>query len=160
MGPFAVLPQQYRQSAGLSQEELAERAGLSARGISDLERGVRRAPYPTTVRLLAQALGLSHAEQAALLAASRQGTATAGAPASVRQKSTLPVRLSSKERADSIRALADSGGGVREICRWTGKDAGTISRWLRIGHKPVVMEALEEGRIDIARAQYLAPRSG
>jgi ParB family transcriptional regulator, chromosome partitioning protein len=43
--------------------------------------------------------------------------------------------LSSKERADSIRALADSGGGVREICRWTGKDPGTISRWLRIGQK-------------------------
>ena len=65
--------------------------------------------------------------------------------------------LSSRERADSIRALADSGGGVREICRWTGKDPGTISRWLRIGNKPSVMQALEEGRIDIARAQYLAP---
>jgi len=65
--------------------------------------------------------------------------------------------LSGKERADSIRALAESGGGVREICRWTGKDAGTISRWLRIGTKPEVMQALEEGRIDIARAQYLAP---
>ncbi len=65
--------------------------------------------------------------------------------------------LSSKERADSIRALADSGGGVREICRWTGKDPGTISRWLRIGTKPEVMQALEDGRIDIARAQYLAP---
>jgi len=46
---------------------------------------------------------------------------------------------------------------VREICRWTGKDAGTISRWLRIGQKQVVMEAPEQGRIDIARAQYLAP---
>lgn len=33
-----MLLQQYRQAAGLSQEELAERAGLSARGISDLER--------------------------------------------------------------------------------------------------------------------------
>ena len=65
--------------------------------------------------------------------------------------------LSSKERADSIRALAESGGGVREICRWTGKDASTISRWLRIGTKPEVMRALEEGRIDIVRAQYLAP---
>jgi ParB/RepB/Spo0J family partition protein len=65
--------------------------------------------------------------------------------------------LSSKERADSIRALAGSGGGVREICRWTGKDPGTISRWLRIGNKPVVMHALEQGRIDIAHAQYLAP---
>jgi len=30
-----------RQSAGLAHEELAERAQLSARGINDLERGVR-----------------------------------------------------------------------------------------------------------------------
>ena len=33
----------YRMAAGLSQEDLAERAGLSRRGISDLERGARRA---------------------------------------------------------------------------------------------------------------------
>jgi transcriptional regulator with XRE-family HTH domain len=38
-GPFAVLLRQYRAAAGLSQDELAERAGLSRRGISDLERG-------------------------------------------------------------------------------------------------------------------------
>src|SRR5207245_4737819 len=29
--------------------------------------------------------------------------------------------------------------------------------WLRIGTEPEVMQALEDGRIDIARAQYLAP---
>jgi DNA-binding XRE family transcriptional regulator len=38
---FATLLQRYRLAAGLSQDELAERAGLSARGISDLERGAR-----------------------------------------------------------------------------------------------------------------------
>ena len=43
---------------GLTQEELAERSGLSARGISDLERGRRSRPYFETVRLLASALGL------------------------------------------------------------------------------------------------------
>src|ERR671932_2232176 len=71
VGPFAVLLQQYRQAAGLSQEELAERAGLSARGISDLERGVRRSPYPATVRRLVEALSLDDAERATLLAAVR-----------------------------------------------------------------------------------------
>jgi transcriptional regulator with XRE-family HTH domain len=35
-----VLLLQHRLAAGLSQEELAKRAGLSRRGISDLERGV------------------------------------------------------------------------------------------------------------------------
>jgi transcriptional regulator with XRE-family HTH domain len=38
---FGALLRRYREEAGLTQEALAERAGLSARGISDLERGIR-----------------------------------------------------------------------------------------------------------------------
>jgi transcriptional regulator with XRE-family HTH domain len=64
-GPFGVLLSQYRAAAGLSQEELAERAGMSRRGISDLERGVRRLPHPANVRRLAEALNLDDAERAA-----------------------------------------------------------------------------------------------
>ena len=41
---FAMLLRRYRQAAGLSQEELAERACLSARTVGDLERGVGHAP--------------------------------------------------------------------------------------------------------------------
>ena len=59
------------QAAGLSQEALAERAGVSARGVSDLERGARRTPHPTTVRLLVDALELGPADRQALLAAAR-----------------------------------------------------------------------------------------
>jgi predicted ATPase/transcriptional regulator with XRE-family HTH domain len=55
---FAALLRTYRTAAGLSQDELAERAGLSRRGISDLERGTRRKPYPETIRRLADALDL------------------------------------------------------------------------------------------------------
>jgi transcriptional regulator with XRE-family HTH domain len=36
---FGSLLRACREAAGLSQERLAERAGLSLRGISDLERG-------------------------------------------------------------------------------------------------------------------------
>ena len=43
---FGELLRRYRIAAGLSQEALAERAGLSAHGISDLERGARRFPCP------------------------------------------------------------------------------------------------------------------
>ena len=48
---FGDLLRRYRVAAGLTQEELAERASLSARGISDLERGARSAPqrHPPTV---------------------------------------------------------------------------------------------------------------
>ncbi len=41
---FGALLKRYRQAAGLTQEELAERAGLSRRGIADLERGERQTP--------------------------------------------------------------------------------------------------------------------
>ena len=61
---FGARLRRHRLDAGLSQEELAERAGLSARGISDLERGRRRTPQRQTIDLLARALGLSPEETA------------------------------------------------------------------------------------------------
>ena len=58
-----------REAAGLTQEELAERSGLTAKAIGALERGERRRPYPTTVRALADALGLSREERDGLVGA-------------------------------------------------------------------------------------------
>ena len=68
---FGSVLRQLRTAAALSQEALAERAGLSPRGISDLERGARRTPYLATVDLLADALALSPDDRQALLAAAR-----------------------------------------------------------------------------------------
>jgi transcriptional regulator with XRE-family HTH domain len=56
---FGRLLQNLRISAGLTQEELAEGAGLSQKAISAYERGQRTRPRPKTVRLLADALRLS-----------------------------------------------------------------------------------------------------
>jgi predicted ATPase/DNA-binding XRE family transcriptional regulator len=67
--PFGTRLQRLRETAGLTQEELAEKADLSAKGISDLERGERRRPYPHTVRALADALKLSEDERTAFIAA-------------------------------------------------------------------------------------------
>jgi transcriptional regulator with XRE-family HTH domain len=47
-----------RIAVGMSQEELADRSGVSVRAISDLERGRTRRPYPRSIRLLATALRL------------------------------------------------------------------------------------------------------
>ena len=55
---FGDLLHRHRMAAGLTQEELAERAGLSARAVSDIERGVKARPHRETVRLLAAARGL------------------------------------------------------------------------------------------------------
>jgi predicted ATPase/DNA-binding XRE family transcriptional regulator len=63
---FGVRLKQLRVAAGLSQEMLAERAGLSADAVSTLERGARRAPQRATLAALVSALDLSAAEQAEL----------------------------------------------------------------------------------------------
>jgi predicted ATPase/transcriptional regulator with XRE-family HTH domain len=70
--PFADLLKHYRLAAGLTHETLAERARLSVRAISDLERGVKQRPYKDTVALLAAALDLSAPERAAFAAAARR----------------------------------------------------------------------------------------
>ncbi|MFN8592314.1 MAG: helix-turn-helix domain-containing protein [Thermomicrobiales bacterium] len=70
--PFGAFLRQLRIAAGLTQEALAERAGLSARGLSDLERGARASPRADTLQLLIVALALAPSERAALVAAARQ----------------------------------------------------------------------------------------
>lgn len=55
---FGDLLRRFRLAAGLTQETLAERSGISARAISDLERGMKNRPQKETVRLLAGALDL------------------------------------------------------------------------------------------------------
>ncbi|KOV83409.1 helix-turn-helix domain-containing protein [Nocardia sp. NRRL S-836] len=52
----------YRRRAGLTQEELASRTGLSVRALSDLERGRVHTPQATTVDLLVAGLGLDLGE--------------------------------------------------------------------------------------------------
>ena len=50
-----------RKEAGLTQEQLAERCGLSQQYLSGLEQG-RRNPTVVTLYELAMALGVSHLE--------------------------------------------------------------------------------------------------
>ncbi len=94
---FAHQLRRLRLAAGLSQESLAERAGLSARGISDLERGLRTVPRAETVRMLADGLGLSGEDRAALFAAAlpapdRPAAATTDRPALPRPPTPLVGR--------------------------------------------------------------------
>ena len=66
---FWSLAQALRDLAGLTQEELARKAGLSVPTIGNLERGRSQTPYRPTVRNLAGALELSGEDRAGLLAA-------------------------------------------------------------------------------------------
>lgn len=68
-GTFGGKLRDLREAAGLTQEELAAEAGMTAKGVSAIERGERKRPYPHTVRSLADALNLSEAERASLFSA-------------------------------------------------------------------------------------------
>ena len=68
----------YRETAGLTQESLAVRAGLSVRAVSDVERNRTLRPHQQTIRLLTQALALSEAQATELIAVSRGHTLAAG----------------------------------------------------------------------------------
>src|ERR1700744_2253724 len=64
---------QQRVAAGLTQEDLAERSGVSVRAIADLERGRTKRPYPSSVRALVRALGLPEEAGNELVARSGAG---------------------------------------------------------------------------------------
>ncbi|MGH2346907.1 MAG: helix-turn-helix domain-containing protein, partial [Chloroflexota bacterium] len=68
---FGALLRQHRQAARLTQEALAERANLTAQGISALERGLRQTPQRATLEMLIAALGLSGRRRAAFETAAR-----------------------------------------------------------------------------------------
>ncbi len=67
---FGLLLKRLRRAAGLTQEELAARAGFSTVYVGMLERDQRR-PLSATVHLLAQALELDAVDRAALQAAAQ-----------------------------------------------------------------------------------------
>ncbi|GAA1353703.1 hypothetical protein GCM10009660_53860 [Catellatospora bangladeshensis] len=89
----------YRLRAALTQEELAERTGVSVRAISDVERGRARTPQRRTVELLVAGLGLTGedaAEFAGLARAGRRdrvapGRRALGAPPGGRRRRASPA---------------------------------------------------------------------
>src|SRR5689334_1412450 len=70
---------QQRVAAGLTQEDLAERSGVSVRAIADLERGRTKKPYPSSVKALVRALGLPEETGTDLVARYRAGDGAAQA---------------------------------------------------------------------------------
>jgi tetratricopeptide (TPR) repeat protein/DNA-binding XRE family transcriptional regulator len=133
---FARLLRKLRTEARLTQEELAEAAGLSPRSISDLERGINRTAHKDTARLLADALHLTGPGRAefeavargrvpggaglggvVVAAAGSSGVAAAGASRVVAATRTLPRDIASftgrqQELAHLTEAAASADGVV------------------------------------------------
>ncbi|MFG1814485.1 ATP-binding protein [Kribbella sp. NPDC049174] len=104
-GHFGTLLRSLRERAGLTQQELAERAELTTHAISSLERGARTRPYPHTVRSLSDALGASDGERAALIAAVARRKPTAEPVTSPTGLMIPPTPLFGRD--DDIAAIAD-----------------------------------------------------
>lgn len=93
----------------MTQEELAERAEVSARTVSDTERGLRTVIYRDTARRLADALGLDDGARKEFEAAARgRSGSQAAAPLPV-----APTRLIGREQDLEIVLAAFETDGVR-----------------------------------------------
>jgi tetratricopeptide (TPR) repeat protein/transcriptional regulator with XRE-family HTH domain len=123
MSDFAGLLRQARVAARLTQEELAEAAGVSPRTVSDLERGINRRAHKDTARLLADALRLTGPARAEFEAIARgrpgpDGLGSGGAAAAATR--TLPRDIASftgrqqqlQELVGAATSAANSGGVV------------------------------------------------
>ena len=136
MTSFADLLRHLRTTAALSQEELSERSGLSLRGISDLERGVRRAPHLTTVRVLADALALSPTDRQALLAAARPGALPGTPQAASGGCALLPLPLTpllGRERELTTLVSLLGSGDIRLVTLTGAGGSGKTRLALEVG---------------------------
>jgi tetratricopeptide (TPR) repeat protein/transcriptional regulator with XRE-family HTH domain len=84
---FALVLRGCRVRSGLTQDELAGKAGISVRGLRNLEAGKVDRPRPQTVQHLARALGLTGTDLANFLEA---GESTPAPPLKVRRPMQLP----------------------------------------------------------------------
>ena len=107
---FAGLLRQFRTEARLTQEELAEAAGLSPRSVSDLERGVNRTARKDTALLLADALNLA-GEVRVLFVAAARGRGPAADVLAAR-----PDGVRGRSAAAATRSLP------RDVSSFTGRD--------------------------------------
>lgn len=115
---LADLLRSHRIAEGLSQEQLAERAGLSASAVSALERGARRRVYRATVHRLVDALGL------------------AGQPRFEFESVALDVPRRRKRNHESMFSSENALGVVYNLLREYGAVTVDGSRCLRCSSEP------------------------
>ena len=109
MSTLPWLLRSHREAAGLTQEELAARASVSARTVSDVERGLRSRLYPDTAERFVSALGLDPGPRDAFLLAAR-GSRFAE-PAFPRVPQPLTGLVGRDRELASVVTLCAPGGG-------------------------------------------------
>ena len=163
--PFGVRLRALRERAGLTQEDLAGRAGLTPHAISALERGTRTRPYPHTVRSLADALGVSESERAALIASiprrgsTRETVASHGlahlAMSPVAEGLVVPPTTLFGREAD-IEAIVDSVRSGARLVTLTGPGGVGKTRLLAAA-AGALAPGFRHGVVQVALAPLLEP---
>ena len=95
---FGEILRSHRNSANLTQEELAGRTGLTPQAIGKLERGERRRPHKYTVEKLAEALGLTGQDLARFEAAARRSSVRRAVGLTHRDLPVPPTPLVGRDR--------------------------------------------------------------
>jgi len=128
---FGVLLRTYRSMAGLTQEELAQRSGLSVRALSDMERGRTARPFLRSARLLAEALELPEPARCELMAALQDGAGGTDPPRQAGSRhDAYPMPAVPRQLPASVRhfvgRVGELGALTRRSTGLTGKSPG---RW-------------------------------
>jgi tetratricopeptide (TPR) repeat protein/transcriptional regulator with XRE-family HTH domain len=147
-GTFAQALRRLRKARLMTHQTLAEASGVQVRTISDLERGVTLSPRPSTVRMLADALGLTGAERHGFEAAAqsddqaRTARAARGTTAPADRETSVPAASGTSGQATvpaagttTARGTTEPAGGSaatrtlpRDIASYTGREVEL--RWL------------------------------
>ena len=154
--PFGTLLKRYRIAAGLTQEALAARAQLSARAISDLERGINRVPRYDTLELLITALNVTTTQRALLLSTIRpEMTVPAPRIRSVSPPPLPPTALIGREQEMARTLTFLQRDGVR-LLTLTGP-SGVGKTRLAIQLAQDLGEHFEQGAVFVALASLRDP---
>lgn len=96
-----------RSSAGLTQGTLAIRAGLSAKYVSEIERGTRDVPFSTLHAIVESGLGLTLEVAFPTKPSSRSGTTRPPLPRQIDEMARQLAELPDEDRLAVVRIVRD-----------------------------------------------------
>jgi transcriptional regulator with XRE-family HTH domain len=137
MESFGARLRRLRRTAGLTQEALAEKSGLSGQAVGSLERGDRRFPHRETLDRLAMALDLSGDSRDDFMAAAARPSAPAHETGAVPRELPGEIAAFTGREAELERILACFGeprqGVVVAVAGMAG--IGKTALALHAGHR-------------------------
>ncbi|QNE22894.1 helix-turn-helix domain-containing protein [Kribbella qitaiheensis] len=129
MSTVAELIREWRVEAGLTQEALADQAGLSVEGIRALEGGRRLRPRPATIEQLSAALSLADQEMQQLQLLARPSTVSVDhRPAARGRGRRRPDRAGAGCRSCRRRAVWRVAAGSPDRWKLSGRTSGRVRR--------------------------------